>query len=109
MSTITLNNVKHITNHLWRVNFELPKFSKWVVSAFSKNMYIAEDGSTIGASANEIKPREIMVWNEETKVHTPTAVMAETVTLDDGTVISMAQIIEAGDKFGDKWLTEDQA
>jgi len=100
---VTLENVTYVPQHLWRVNFELPKFGPWSVHAYAKDMHI-HNGKAIGETQKSTISRTLFDADGN-----PTTVCNETVTLADGTVISMAQIIEAGSLFGDKWRIEDDA
>ena len=107
--TVTLENVQVIPQHLWRVNFELPKVKgNWVVDAKAQAMQLHE-GDELRKERLPDLSRILMTWDEATKTHVPTAVMAETVTTVGGKEISIADIIEAGALFSDKWRSEDNA
>jgi len=73
MATITLENVLYVPQHLWRVNFELPKFGALSVQAYAKDMHIV-DGVILGEKQKPTINRVLF-----TADGTPTSVCMETV------------------------------
>lgn len=102
ISTTTDLTGVEVIDRTWRVNFETPKGGVYSVQAYRQQIHKASDGGIIGKVNTGNVTRDLVDFDGN-----PTAVMAETVTLADGTVISMAQILEAGSLFGDKWAQED--
>jgi len=100
-TSLTLENVLYVPQHLWRVNFELPKYGEWTVQAYAKDMHIV-NGEVLGEKQKPTINRKLFNFDG-----TPTDACMESVTLPSGKTISMLEVIQAGALFGDKWREED--
>ena len=99
--TITLENVKVVPQHIWRVTFELKKFGVWAVKAFRKSM-LTMDNDIL--KSVDLDPIQRQLIDPEGN---PTDASMQEVTLQNGKVLTMADILEAGAMFGTLWAGED--
>jgi hypothetical protein len=81
----------------WRINFELPAGGAPSIQVYRETVGLDAEGNPVG------KPQQ----NYTPVNRAFEAVQEESVTFDDGTEISFADIVEALSEFGDRWAQED--
>ena len=106
MSVQTTENMDVIiSKRSWRTEFNTGEGEPYSVTSYQEETKRKDGEVTPFAKMRKKNVSRIILEADGT----PTAVAAETVTLADGTIIAMGQILEAGSLFSDKWRAEDEA